>query len=393
MTSPPGALRLLVVFHESEALGAGRSVLGALDGLAEYGWSPIAWIPGAGSLVVDAETIVDETIVVSKPLAYSVRGWRAGDGLARRVRLTPPYLQRFRSELVRIRPHVVHANTLRALPEAAVARSLGLPVVMHVHELPPPGPKRTIAIRAAARLADVLVAVSDAVAVMLREHAHATPVVTVRNGVPDLPEFVRAPQAGLVGTVGTVCRAKGTDVFLRAAARALDRSPHLRFEHIGQRGLDEDTAFLREIDALATAPPLSKSLTFLGRQGAAEGLARWESFVLPSRTDAFPLASLEAMQAGVPVIASDVGGIPEQIVHLETGVLVPAERADLIAEWITTLNSDSGLRDRLGSAAAVRVREMFDRKLQARGLHMAYLAALNLRYAPPPARRATLEAL
>ncbi|MEP6811398.1 MAG: glycosyltransferase family 4 protein [Actinomycetota bacterium] len=392
-TAPPGLLRVLFIFHESESLGAGRAVLGTVDRLREYGWTPSAWLPGEGPFVVEVEAAVADCVVVPKPLAYSIRGWRSGDGVAARIGATKPYLQRLREELTRLRPHVVHANTLRSLPEAAIARSLGLPVVMHVHELPEPGVKTTLAMRSAARVADVLVGVSEAVSARLREHAGSTPVLTVQNGVPPLSPFAREPQAGLVGTVGTICRAKGTDVFVEAAALALERKPELRFEHIGQSGLDHDSEFARDIEDRVAAPRLREQLRLLGRRPAEEGLARWETFVLTSRTDAFPLATLEAMQAGVPVVAADVGGVPEQIVHLESGILVPPERPDLFADWIVRLAEDAPLRDRLAQGGAERVRARFDRHRQAQGLHRAYLAALNLRYAPPPARRATLEAL
>jgi len=393
MTTADGFLRLLVVFHESEALGAGRSVLGTFPDLRDYGWSPSALMPGDGPFVADVAAVTDACAVVPKPIAYSLRGWRAGDGLASRAAASPAYLRRVREELVRLRPHVVHANTLRSLPEAAVARSLGLPVVLHVHELPEPGAKRTAALRAAARLADVLVAVSDAVAAMVRRHAGSTPVLVVRNGVPSLPLGERSPEAGLVGTIGTVCREKGTDVFVEAAALALAQRPDLRFEHVGQRGLDNDVEFEATVDTLAARPELARRLAFLGRVEAADVLGRWETFVLPSRTDAFPLATLEAMAAGVPVIAADVGGIAEQIVHLESGILVPPERPEAVAEWIVRLADDPELRARLARAGAERVAREFDLHRQAIGMHTAYLSALNLRYAPPPARDATLKAL
>ncbi len=385
----PGFLRLLVVFHESESLGAGRAVLGTMPRLREYGWSPSAWVPGEGPIVAQAEGLADECVVVRKPIAYSVRGWRAGEGVRTRAADTSPYLRRLRAELIRLRPHVVHANTLRTLPEAAVAHSLGLPVVLQVHELPEPGPKRLLALRWAAHVADVIVAVSAAVAEMVRPHAGDTPLLIARNGVPELPRVVRAPEPGLVGTIGTICRAKGTDVFLEAAALARARRPGLRFEHVGQAGLDVDHAFERNVSALADAA----SVQMLGRQPAADAIGRWETFVLPSRTDAFPLASLEAMSVGLPVIASSVGGLPEQIVHLESGILGPPERPDIVADWIVRLADEPELRERLGRNAVERVHLHFDRNRQADALHRAYLTALNVRYAPPPVKRAMLAAL
>ena len=386
-SAPPGFLRLLVVFHESEALGAGRSVLQVIDPLRTYGWTASGWFPGEGPLLEEAAASIATRAYRRKPIRYSVRGWRAEPGVAARLRETPGYLRAFRRMLLRVRPHVVHANTLRTLPEARVARKLGLPIVVHVHELPPPGAKRTLTLRAAATTADVLVVVSEAVARVVRQHAGGTPVLVAHNGVA--ADAANHPRDGspTVGSIGTVCRTKGTDVFLEAASLARRNRPELAFEHIGQTGLDDDVEFERRISRLAGA------VHMLGRRPAAEGLERWEIFVLASRQDAFPLATLEAMAAGVPVIATRVGGVPEQIEHLETGVLVEPEDPSALAEWIVRLHDDPGLREKMAAAAVDRVRELFTIERQADLLHEAYLAALNLRHGPPPVRRRTLGAL
>jgi glycosyltransferase involved in cell wall biosynthesis len=386
---PPGFLRLLVVFHESEALGAGLSVTRALPRLGGYGWTSVAWFPGEGPLVDVAADVTSARALREKPIAYSLRGWRAPPGPVERLRATPAYLRSFRRALLHVRPHVVHVNTLRALPEATVARTLGLPVVVHVHELPDAGAKRACTLRWAAAVADVLVGVSEAVSTLLRRYASRVPVTTVYNGVE--PSSVRrsSATAGTVGTVGTVCRTKGTDLFLEAAALARAARPDLRFEHIGQTGLDRDAEFARRMTRLLGEAPV----TMLGRRPAKDGLARWETFVLASRQDAFPLATLEAMAAGLPVVATRVGGVVEQIRHLETGVLVPPEDPRSLADWIVRLHEDRSLAERLGRAAAETVRGRFALESQAAGLHRAYLAALNERHGPPQVRPKTREAL
>jgi glycosyltransferase involved in cell wall biosynthesis len=99
------------------------------------------------------------------------------------------------------------------------------------------------------------------------------------------------------------------------------------------------------------------------------------------------------MAAGVPVIASDVGGISEQIEHMASGVLVKPEDPCSLADWILLLHDDPELRATLAANAAARVRERFTVDRQAAVLHEAYLAALNLRHGPPPVRRRTLEAV
>lgn len=388
--APAGFLRLLVVFHESEALGAGRAVLNAIEELDGYGWSTSGWFPGRGALLDEAAGLLASTAHLDKPIRYSARGWRSEPGALARLRATPGYLRAFRRSLLRARPHVVHANTLRALPEARVARSLGLPTVIHVHELPAAGAKRTATIRLAAATADVLVVVSEAVARVVRPCAGGTPVLVAHNGVRP-GTIVREP-GPVVGTVGTVCRTKGTDVFVEAARLTRAQRPELRFEHIGESGLDDDAAFEERIALLlAETEAGSRAVELLGRRPADDGLGRWETFVLPSRQDAFPLVTLEAMAAGVPVIATEVGGVPEQLTHLETGVLVAPERPGALAEWIVRLHDDPELRSRLGAAGSRHVRESFTIERQAAVMHAAYLTALNLRHGPPSIRRQALE--
>ncbi len=379
------------MFHESDALGAGRSVLHALDPLLSYGWTVSGWFPGDGPLLQESAGSMSIQAYRTKPMRYSVRGWRSDPNVVARLRDTPGYLRTFRQMLLRARPHVVHANTLRTLPEAMVARTLGLPVVVHVHELPRPGAKRTLALRAASMTADVLVVVSEAVARVVRAHAGGTPVLVAYNGIPASPRGRGTSTSPTVGTIGTVCHTKGTDIFLEAAALAHQRCPELRFEHIGQSGLDDDVEFERRVSTLAGSAELRDAVSLLGRRPALEGLDRWEIFVLPSRQDAFPLASLEAMAAGVPVIATAVGGLPEQIEHLESGVLVEPESPRALADWIVRLHKDRDLRERLATAAASRVQDRFTVDRQGAVLHKAYLAALNLRHGPPPVRRRMLE--
>jgi glycosyltransferase involved in cell wall biosynthesis len=387
-----GLLRSLVLFHEPLLLGAGTSVLNVVEPLREYGWSVLGWVPGEGLLREVADEHLEAVACAERPLAVSTRGWREPPGAVARLRRTPGYLAAVRDALLELRPHIVHANTLRSLPEALVARRLGLPVVFHVHELPPPNVKRAATIRVAARAADVMIGVSDAVSRMLRSYAPRTPVVTAHNGVGAVIERDGLPHPFTVGTVGTICRVKGTDVFLRAAALALERRPGLRFEHAGEVDLPRDPELEAELARSLASPVLRDAVTMLGRVPAASVLPRWDVFVLPSRVDAFPLASLEAMSAGVPVVASRVGGILEQITHLEHGVLVPPEDAAALADWIVRLHDEEALGSQLAAAARRRVGEEFTLARQARHIHRAYLIALNRRFGPPPVRAAAQAA-
>jgi glycosyltransferase involved in cell wall biosynthesis len=290
---------------------------------------------------------------------------------------TATYLQAVRRTLLVARPHVVHANSLLMLPEATVAKALGLPVVLQLHELPLPGRKRDVALRWAAWVADLLVGVSEPVTDLLRERAGHTPVTTIHNGVPLTGLVPEPPGPFTVGTIGYVSHTKGTDVFLEAARRTAAIRPNIRFEHVGPFELFEEDEFERRVRESARSTELCDVVQMFGHAPGVEALKRWRIFVLPSRREGFPITVLEAMAAGLPVIASDVGGVSEQIVHLESGILVPPDDPEAIVRWIVCLHDDSGLRSGLGAAAKIRVAERFTLVAQAAALHRAYIGVVR----------------
>jgi len=82
-------------------------------------------------------------------------------------------------------------------------------------------------------------------------------------------------------------------------------------------------------------------------------------FLLPSETESFGLAALEAMACGVPVVASDVGGVPEVVTHGETGLLAPVGDVAAMARHVARLLGDEGARVRFAEAARARVEAHF----------------------------------
>jgi glycosyltransferase involved in cell wall biosynthesis len=364
--------RLCILFHESAILGAGVSILRVVEQLRSHGWTSSGWFPGPGPLVAESAVVLDNRGYAEKPIAFSLRGWRRTPGVVQRLRRTPAYLGAFRRWLQQEHPDVVHVNSLLMLPEATVARRLGVPIVMQVHEIPPPGRKRSLTLRWAAVVADALVGVSQPVVDMLAVHAGNTPVLRIHNGVPRVETGPVPEGRFVVGTIGHVSRTKGTDIFLRAAAIALETRPDFRFEHVGPTRPWGDDEYEDEVEATAQLPQLRDAVQMLGQRPAAEALAGWSIFVLPSRQEAFPLSTLEAMGAGIPVIATKVGCVPEQIVHLESGVLVPPEDPAAIAEWIEHLRDDPDLRLKLAAAGRSRVRTKFTIPAQATALAAVY---------------------
>lgn len=101
---------------------------------------------------------------------------------------------------------------------------------------------------------------------------------------------------------------------------------------------------------------LSEKVHFTGwRDDVPQILATLDLFVLPSIKEGFPFAILEAMASGLPIVATDVGGIAEVISHGQNGLLVPPKRADLLANAISGLMSDPKRRRELGERARLSV--------------------------------------
>jgi glycosyltransferase involved in cell wall biosynthesis len=147
---------------------------------------------------------------------------------------------------------------------------------------------------------------------------------------------------------------KGIEYLLRAAALLRHEFPALRVEIAGA-GPHYD-----KLKAVATETGLSQRVAFLGWIDDLAGLLpRWDVFVMPSREEGFGIAALDAMAAGLPVVASDVGGIPELVEDGKTGWLVPPGDDDALASRLRPLLANPELRRSMGAAGYVRARDHF----------------------------------
>ena len=219
-----------------------------------------------------------------------------------------------------------------------------------------------------ARGAEVAVAVSTAVA--RRVVGGPVRVIYAGAGVSGAAAFApRSPSAAelVLGTAGRLISLKGIEYLLSAAAILEREFPSLRVEIAGsgpQRS---------ELEQRVERHCLASRVKFLGWvDDLRPVLAGWDVFVLPSLEEGFPIAALEAMAAGLPVVASAVGGVPELVEDGETGWLVPPRDVDALAYRVGLLLNNPGQRRAMGRAAQSRVRDHFSLAQMTEGFGNLY---------------------
>ncbi len=175
----------------------------------------------------------------------------------------------------------------------------------------------------------------------------------IYNGVPDVSEQADpgADLAPMVVMVGRFAAQKAQELLVRASApiQVLHR---LVFVGSGET--------LEAVRAVARASAISDRIEFWGaRDDVSTILANSQVFVLATNWESFPISILEAMRAGLPVVATDVGGIREAVVDGETGFLVPHGDQSVLTDRLERLLRDPLLRVRMGEAGRVRFERLF----------------------------------
>jgi len=193
----------------------------------------------------------------------------------------------------------------------------------------------------------------------------------IYNGLP-LDELVRSSESSrerepaLVLGVGRLVEKKGFDVLLQACALLGARGVRYRCLLLGdgeeRQRLTEQVRRLglEETVELRGACPREEVLATMSRARVLAAPCRVGS---DGNRDALPTVLLEAQALGLPAVSTPVTGIPEIIDHGTTGMLVPEDDADALANAIEALITDDGLWQRLSEAGPVRARERFDRKV------------------------------
>jgi glycosyltransferase involved in cell wall biosynthesis len=312
------------------------------------------------------------TVIAGRPGALSAqlaeRGvpFKAVPALVREVRPASDLeaFRRLRALLAEGRPDLVSTHSSKAgwLGRLA-ARAMRIPALFTAHgwaftEGVPQSQRHVYALaeRLAAPLAERIITVSeyDRALALRRGIAPPDKITCIHNGVHDCnPDGApRNKSAPLIVMTARFAAPKNHASLLRALAPLRERAWTL--ELVGEGPLQPDCITLaQELD-------IGDRVRFLGAGAAVpEVLSRADICVLISNWEGFPRSILEAMSAGLPVVASGVGGIPEAVQDGATGFLVPRADDHHLTDRLRLLISSAELRHRLGAASRRRYEEEF----------------------------------
>ena len=293
---------------------------------------------------------------------------------------------KFRRYLRRHRIDVVHAYNFYAnvfaVPAARLAR---VPVVLaSIRDTGEIWTANQRAVnRMACRLADRVVVNAETIKRGLVEEGYPPEqVVVVHNGIICPPiqdsddhvlhrELGISPNDLLIGVVCRIARVKGLEYFLDAARDIIARVPKARFVVIGDNAFNPE--YREELKEQAIRLGMKDRVIFTGfRLDVQKILSSLAVSVLPSLKEGLSNSLLESMAAGVPVVATNVGGNPEVVIDGETGLLVPPKNPAALAEAICRVLLTPGLRQSFGQAGRRRVLEQFSNERMVRTVERLY---------------------
>jgi glycosyltransferase involved in cell wall biosynthesis len=284
--------------------------------------------------------------------------------------------------LRRERVDVIHAHKFGSNIWGVVfGRLCGVPVVItHEHGWSfERGPKMIIDRELIARGSNAFIAVSreDRRRMIELQRISADTAIFVANGIPALPapsgRDVRAelgigPEDRVVTSVGFLRRPKTMDVLIEAAARIAPGVPGLRVLIVGE-GADRPV-----YEALIEKLAVQDTVKLLGlRSDVPDLLAASDVAVLSTNSEGSPLSVMEYMDAGLPVVATRVGGIPDLIDDGVQGLLVEPQDAAGLGDAIARVLDDPEEARRMGERGRERRRREFDIDVMVSNLQDLYL--------------------
>lgn len=371
----PRPIRVLYFDHTAELGGAEIALADLVRHLDQARIQPTVLLGSNGPLQQRFSGLVRVHV-----LAIDEDILRAGrDSLGGRTvtNLTAPfrlagYLLRLRRNIAALKPDILHTNSLKAAILGGLAgRTLPVKVIWHIRDRISPDylPSKTAAlVRLLAKALPHFV-VANSKATLGTLHLRRKPSAVIPSGVdlsrfrvPAHAEDTPAKEAGtkIVGLIGRICPWKGQHIFVEAAERVLAVYPSTRFQIIGA-AMFNDQPYEKQLRATIEQRGLGGQIELTGFQEDVGRAIRALNIVVHASTIGEPFGQtiVQGMACGKPVIATDGGGVPELLVHGQTGILVPMGDAASMAAAICQLLGAEAKARQMGESGFQRVLEHF----------------------------------
>ncbi len=341
-------MKVLHIESGRHLYGGARQVLYLLQGLAERGVSNALVCPTGSA--IEAAAAGQAHI---EPLALGGDVDLASIGRIRRV-------------IRAVGPDIVHLHSRRGADTFGALAAVGLPARV-VLSRRVDNPESALAIALKYRLYDHVVTISKAISRVLERQGVAGDKLTC---VPDAvvadewltpqsrqalcAEFSLDPDALVVGMAAQFIPRKGHDVLIRALRRIVDPLPNVHVLLFGKGPVQEP------MQRIVEAEGLTRHVTFAGyRNDLPSWLGALDLVVHPARAEGLGVALLQAACAGVAIVASHAGGIPEVVLDGQTGWLVPPDDPAVLAQAMLAALTDAPQRQARAAAARAHVTEHF----------------------------------
>lgn len=364
---------ILYLNPSSQLGGAEKSLLDLVRNLDRERYHPIVSCPAQGKFVEELGKIGVRVEIV--PYHPRISELSRANGFNPTVLplfvcwLTPAVLRL--KDLIKDKGvHLIVTNGIKChFIGAFLSLVSNIPLIWHVRDFVETPWLRWM-LRAMGRFfPDKIITNSDAVGSVFSGNGRTE---TVYNGI-DLPRF--GPEIGggkirreleigrdtkLIGTIGHFAPLKGFEELIEAMVEVVKRGFDIMLALVGEAIYSNSHTYRQKLVSLVDSTGLSDKVIFAGfRDNIPEILASFDIFVLPSRSEGFGRANLEAMAMGKPVVSTNVGGIPEVVLDGVTGILVQPGNSEDLARAIMKLLNDCELRESLGREGRRRVEEHF----------------------------------
>lgn len=302
-----------------------------------------------------------------------------------RSAFSPSVVFRLVKLINQIKPDIIHSHLFQARFYTAIAHLISKRGILITHKHNNVNPKKhnvfIILEMISIFLSKKVIAISNSVKRSLNRYelVPSKKIFILHNGI-DYEKFFKIAESNNILrenpiVIGTVCRLepqKGIQYLLLAMRIILTKFPSVRLEIVG------DGSLFQELQSLTKDLGISNSVKFFGKfVDVIPFYKKMNLFVLPSLYEGFGIVLLEAMAAGVPVIATNVDGIKEVVIDGESGILIPSKNPEAIADAVLKLIENPQLADKLVDAGLKRSKS-FDIKEHVMKLENFYADLLGV---------------